>query len=108
MHHPGGSAPDMATGGTEDGRALECPEYLEGDRIRGLLEQLQHAMHAGRPIKLMAGNARRISTLALQVVAAARATAQRLGTPFSVVSPSPEFQRACADTGLLSLLSQGD
>ena len=88
--------------------AVECPECTEGDKIRWLLEKLQRATNSTGPVLLQAANVRRISTLALQVISAAQATALRHRQPFSIPTPSPEFKRACADTGLRSLLSPGD
>jgi len=102
------NASQVETGSAENATTIECAECLEGDRVRGLFEHLQRAINAGQPVILQATGVRRISTLALQVIAAARTTARRHRQAFSIPSPSHEFVRACADTGLRSLLSPGD
>lgn len=98
----------VAISNAENATTIECAECLEGEGVRGLFEQLQRAINAGHPVRLQAAGVRRISTLALQVIVAARTTAQRHRQAFSIPSPSPEFARACADTGLVQLLSTGD
>jgi len=108
MSDPHQNASLAATATGEASSVIQCVECLEGDRIRGLLETLQRATKSGQPVVLQTANVRRISTLALQVIAAARATARRHRQAFSIPSPSPEVVRACADTGLSSLLSPGD
>jgi anti-anti-sigma regulatory factor len=108
MSNPLQNASHVETASAENGTSVECAECLEGDRVRGLFEHLQRAINAGHPVTLQATGVRRISTLALQVIAAARTTAQRHRQAFSIPSPSPEFVRACADTGLRRLLSPGD
>jgi anti-anti-sigma regulatory factor len=108
MSDPLQNASRVETASTETATLIECVECLEGDRVRGLFEHLQRSISSGNPVMLQAAAVRRISTLALQVIAAARATALRHRQPFSIPSPSPEFVRACDDTGLRSLLSPGD
>jgi anti-anti-sigma regulatory factor len=108
MSDPLQKATLAGTANAESATTIECAECLEGDRVRGLFEHLQRSINAGHPVLLQAGGVRRVSTLALQVIAAARMTAQRHRQPFSIPSPSPEFVRACVDTGLRSLLSPGD
>jgi anti-anti-sigma regulatory factor len=108
MSDPLQNASHVETASAETATTIECAECLEGDRVRGLFEHLQRSINTGHPVSLQAAGVRRISTLALQVIAAAHTTAQRHRQPFSISSPSPEFVRACADTGLRSLLSPGD
>jgi anti-anti-sigma regulatory factor len=108
MSDPLQNASRVEPASADSATLVECAESLEGDKVRGLFEQLQKSIHAGHPVSLQAAGVRRISTLALQVIAAARTLAQRHGQSFTISSPSPEFERACADTGLRSLLSPGD
>lgn len=68
---------------------------------------MQKNIHAGLPLTLKAAGVKKISTLGLQVLAAAKATANRSDLKFDIIAPSPEFERACADTGLNGLLGAG-
>jgi anti-anti-sigma regulatory factor len=105
------SVPTRSSAGNlaaSSGDAIQCPEILEGDAVRQFLSTLQSAIAGEHPMVLHADRTRRVSTLALQVLASAQASAKRHRLQFAIRSPSPEFERACADTDLGRLLSQGD
>lgn len=86
---------------------VTCAEQSEGEQVFVLFKHLQQKMQGGHSVTVNAEGVRRISTLGLQVLAAAKSTANRHGLKLDVHSPSPEFQRACADTGLSELLGIG-
>lgn len=86
---------------------VTCDAHTEGEQVFALLRQLQQKMHDGHPVAVNAGEVRRVSTLGLQVLAAAKANANRRGLRLDIHSPTPEFQRACADTGLSEFFGIG-
>jgi anti-anti-sigma regulatory factor len=86
---------------------VTCAAHTEGEQVFDLLKHLQQKMHDGHPVAVDAGEVRRVSTLGLQVLAAAKATANRRGLSLDIHSPTPEFKRACADTGLSELFGIG-
>lgn len=86
---------------------VACAAQTEGEQVFALLKNLQQTIHDGHPVVVNAGEVRRVSTLGLQVLAAAKATANRRGLRLDIHSPTPEFQRACADTGLSEFFGIG-
>lgn len=93
---------------TVDRASLNCPEYTEGEQIGVFLRQLQQTLQSRLPVTVNVCEVRRISTLGMQVLAAAKISANRDGLKFEFVSPSPEFRRVCSDTGLSALFGIED
>jgi len=87
---------------------LRLHEHLDGEEVPQLLTTLRHEMRRGHPVSLSAADVKRVSTLALQVLVAAKAMAAHRSQPFGIEHPSPEFLRACTDTGLCEYLNVGD
>lgn len=77
---------------------------MEGEQVKLLLKHFQQNIHDGVPISLSGAGIKKVSTLALQVLAAAKTCATRQNLPFHIEQPSPELVRACADTGLDNFL----
>jgi anti-anti-sigma regulatory factor len=86
---------------------VTCAAQTEGEQVFALLKNLQQKMHDGHPVAVNAGEVRRVSTLGLQVLAAAKASANLRGLRLDIHSPTPEFQRACADSGLSEFFGIG-
>ena len=109
MHDAGSS--DRIKGG--DGSKMpsvgfRLHENLEGEAVHQLLAALREEMRSGLPVSLSAADVKKVSTLALQVLVAAKAMAANRNQSFGIEHPSPEFLRACTDTGLCEFLNVGD
>jgi len=109
MHDAGSSdgIKDGESSRTPSGR-LSLHEHLEGDEVPQLLAALRQEMRSGLPVSLSAAEVKKVSTLALQVLVSAKAMAMHRNQPFTVEHPSPEFLRACTDTGLCEYLNVGE
>jgi anti-anti-sigma regulatory factor len=81
-------------------RIVNCPETLVGEHVAGFLDALRSALISGKPVSIDASPIAQVSTLALQVIAAARKSAVSRSIPFRLFNGSPEFVRACRDAGL--------
>jgi anti-anti-sigma regulatory factor len=88
--------------------SLRLHEHLEGDEVRHLLAALRMEMRSGLPVSLSAAGVKKVSTLALQVLVAAKAMAVHRSQSLGIEHPSPEFLRACTDTGLGEYLNVGE
>lgn len=94
--------------GAKPSDSVRLNEHLEGDDVRQLLITLRKEMRSGHPVSLSAADVKKVSTLALQVLVAAKAMAAHRSQSFGIEHPSPEFLRACTDTGLCEYLNVGE
>lgn len=85
-------------------KRLTLPDLLESGAVAALLSSLREHVGDGAAVSLIASDVRKVSTLGLQVLVAAKAVSAS-GKPGVIIEdPSPEFCRACADTGLAGIL----
>lgn len=92
--------------GGADGAAapLRLGPAVEGAAVEALLTALQERLAAARGLDIDGRDVVRISTLALQVLVAARRSAARRSLGFTLAA-SPELARAAAEMGLTPHLS---
>lgn len=99
--------PEVQDADVPDVSVVTCAAQTEGEQVFALLKNLQQKMRDGHTVTVNAEAVRRISTLGLQVLASAKSTANRHGLKLHLHSPTPEFKRACAETGLSEFFGIG-
>lgn len=77
---------------------------IEGTAADALLRQLQERLNADQAVRLDGAQVNRISTAALQILAAAQASARARSLDFSIQAPSQPLETACHTLGLSRLL----
>lgn len=85
-------------------KRIRLPEFVEGNEVGALLSELRQFVGCGNSVSLLASDVKKVSTLGLQVLVAAKAMSDKRNLHLSIEDPSPAFSRACADTGLTDIL----
>lgn len=106
-HMPSETNSQLPEEQSADESVVTCAAQTEGEQVAVLLSHLKQKLHDGHSVAVNADAVQRISTLGLQVLASAKSTANQRGLELHLHSPSAEFKRACADTGLSKFFDIG-